>query len=603
MKSKAKRTLAKTVAALLVAAAFIAAYLLLSDNRAAKGKADDNLYAAVQEGPLVINILEAGSIKPREQIIIKSEVEGGNAILYIVPEGTRVEKEQLLVELDVSALADRRVEQDIAVQNAESSFINAKENLEVVKNQALSDVELAELKYSFAEEDLVKYRDGEYPNQLNDAIANVTLAEEELERAKDKYEWSKKLFDENYLSETELKSDELSWKRAELSVKTAKGNLDLLQRYTNKRQIAQLESDVKQSRMALDRTRSKAASDVVQAESSLRARELEFTRQQERLDKIDEQSAKARILAPMDGLVIYATSANNRWGNQQPLAEGQEVRERQELIYLPTAETFNAEVNVHESNLKKVYPGLPVRVRVNAVPGRVFLGKVSKISLLPDAQRMWANPDLKVYKTDIEIDGGGDVLKSGMNCEAEVVVEQHSSAVYVPVQCVARVDKIPSVWVKTPAGSVIRPVEIGLDNNRFVRIVSGVAPGEEVLLTPPLSGSVTGDATEVIPDVEIPSLEDYQRRAEAERIATLGREGEGRPENGERRRPDKRPRTEKPAVEAPAASPAPAAAPASSTVKPGVSAVAEARRAASAVVDAKRSTAAVAEVEPPRKTE
>jgi HlyD family secretion protein len=605
MKSKAKRTLTKALAALLVAAAAGAAYWLLAGDRTAKTKTDDNLYTSVQEGPLVINILEAGSIKPREQIIIKSEVEGANAILYIVPEGPRVQKGQLLVELDVSSLADRRVEQDIAVQNTESSFINAKENLEVVKNQALSDVELAELKFSFAEEDLVKYRDGEFPNQLNDSLASVTLAEEELERAKDKYEWSKKLFDENYLSETELKSDELSWKRAELSVKTAQGNLDLLKRYTNKRQIAQLESDVKQSRMALERTRSKAASDVVQAESTLRARELEFTRQRERLDKIDEQIAKARILAPMEGLVIYATSANNRWGNQQPLAEGQEVRERQELIYLPTAETFNAEVNVHESNLKKVYPGLPVRVRVNAVPGRIFMGKVSKISLLPDGQRMWANPDLKVYKTDIEIDGGGDVLKSGMNCDAEVIVEQHASAVYVPIQCVARVDKLPSVWVKTPAGPEIRSIEIGLDNNRFVRVVSGLVPGEEVLLTPPLAGSVAADATEVIPDVEIPSLEDYQRRAEAERIATLGREGEGRsPEGGERHRPDKRERTEKPAAETPATPPAPPAqAPTSSTPRPGVSAVAEARRAAAAVVDARRSASAAADVEPPRKTE
>ena len=164
MKSKAKRNFGKTVAALLVAAAAGAAYWLLAGGRTAKTKADDNLYTSVQEGPLVINILEAGSIKPREQIIIKSEVEGANAILYIVPEGTRVQKGQLLVELDVSTLADRRVEQDIAVQNTESSFINAKENLEVVKNQAKSDIELAELKNSFAEEDLVKYRDGEYPN-------------------------------------------------------------------------------------------------------------------------------------------------------------------------------------------------------------------------------------------------------------------------------------------------------------------------------------------------------------------------------------------------------------------------------------------------------
>ena len=130
---------------------------------------------------------------------------------------------------------------------------------------------------------------------------------------------------------------------------------------------------------------------------------------------------------------------------------------------------------------------------------------------------------------------------------------------------------------------------------------SGVVPGEEVLLTPPLSVSVAADATEVIPDVEIPSLEDYQRRAEAERIATLGRQEEGRAEGGERHRPDKRERTEKPAAETPATPPAQA--PTSSTLKPGVSAVAEARRAADAVVDARRSASAVAVVEPPRKTE
>ena len=115
MKSKATRTRIKTAAALLALAAFAAVYFVLSDNRIAKTPQDEALYVDVQEGPLVLNILEAGSIKPREQLIIKSEVEGSNAILYIVPEGTRVQKGQLLVELDVSSLADRRVEQDIAV--------------------------------------------------------------------------------------------------------------------------------------------------------------------------------------------------------------------------------------------------------------------------------------------------------------------------------------------------------------------------------------------------------------------------------------------------------------------------------------------------------
>ncbi len=507
------------------------------------------IYSPVLEGPLVININEAGSIKPREQIIIKSEVEGRATILYLVPEGTRVQKGQVLVELDTSNLEERRVEMDIVVQNADSAYISAKENFEIVQNQAKSDIDLAELALSFAEEDLEKYKNGEYPNKLNETIGSVTLAEEELQRANDKYEWSKKLYKEKYLSETELKSDELSWKRAELSLKTAEGNLDLLERYTYKREVTKLESDVQQNSMSLERTRRKSNSNVVQATVSLRAKEMEFNRNKERFVKLQEQIAKARIVAPMEGLVIYATSAQNHWSNQEPLAEGQEVRERQELIFLPTADTFIAEINIHESNLKKVYPGLPVRVRVDAVPGRLLSGTVSKISPLPDAQRMWANPDLKVYKTQLNIEGGGDVLKSGMNCQAEIIIEQYTNTIYLPIQCVTRVDKVPSVWVKTPTGNELRQVEMGLDNNRFVRIISGLSAGEEVLLTPPLSGSVSGNATDILEDVTIPSREDFLKRAESERLATLERSTDNGKKEGGGEVPDEgKPRGKPPRV-------------------------------------------------------
>jgi len=504
----------------------------------ADASATDAIYAPVSEGPLVISINESGSIKPRQQLIIKSEVEGRSTILYLVPEGTRVEKGQVLVELDTASLEERRLELDILVQNADAAFISAKENLEIVENQAKSDVELAELNLRFAEEDLEKYKEGEYPNKLNAAIGSVTLAEEELERARDKYEWSQKLYEENYLSETELRSDELSWKRSELNLKTAEGNLDLLKRYTYKRDLAKLESDVRQNTMALERTRRRATSNLVQAQVNLRAKELEFNRHRERFEKILEQIDKARIVAPQEGLVIYATSAQNRWGNQEPLDEGQEVRERQELIYLPTADTFIAEVDIHESNLKKVYPGLPVRIRADAVPGRTFVGTVSRISPLPDPQRMWANPDLKVYKTQINIDGGGDALKSGMNCQAEIIVEQHERTLYIPVQSVTRVDKKPSVWVRNPSGpDLLRHVEIGLDNNRFVRVLEGLSAGEEVLLTPPLAGSVSMLATEILSDVTIPSREEADARSEADRLSTLERSEEVGRRPG-RRRPE-----------------------------------------------------------------
>ena len=482
-------------------------YRYYQKKKAAKANAEKTMiYAKVEEGPLVINLLESGSLKPREQITIKSQVEGRVSILYIRPEGERVKKDDLLVELDSSTLTDNRLNQDITVQNAEASYVQAQENLEVVKNQAKADIDKAELNLRFAEEDLTKYKDGEFPKNLNEAESKVTLSEEELKRAQDKLEWSKKLYDEKYLSETEYRSDQLSCHRYELDLKSAKNNLALLKDYTYKRQIAQLESDVSQSKMALERTQRSTRANVVQAEATLRARELELNRQKSRLEKMIDQISKCKILAPADGQVIYATSSQGpfRRMNAEPLAEGQEVYERQELIYLPVGDVFVAEIKVHETNLKKIYVGLPCRIRIDALPGQVFNGKIIRIAPLPDAQSMFMNPDLKIYATQVELEGGGDVLKSGMNCEAEIIVEQHEKAKYVPVQSVVKISGQPVVYVKTPHGVEKRNVKVGLDNNRMIHVLEGLEVGEEVQMTPPLDTAVSERAADEIIDVEIP---------------------------------------------------------------------------------------------------
>lgn len=143
----------------------------------------------VRNGPLRISVIETGTIEAREKIIIKSEVEGKTSIISLVDEGSRVKKGDLLVELDGSDLLDQKVDQEIKVMNTEATYVSAREDLEVVKNQAQSDVDKAKLTYDFAIHDLKKYREGEYPNQLKEAESRITLAEEELARAKEKYEW------------------------------------------------------------------------------------------------------------------------------------------------------------------------------------------------------------------------------------------------------------------------------------------------------------------------------------------------------------------------------------------------------------------------------
>ncbi len=128
------------------------------------------------------------------------------------------------------------------------------------------------------------------------------------------------------------------------------------------------------------------------------------------------------------------------------------MREGQELIHLPTTASMMAEVKIHESSLTKVRVGMPVVVTVDALPGKRFTGRVGRIALLPDATSAWLNPDLKVYSTEIYLDGDASGLRTGMTCKCEIIVEQYDDAVYVPLQSVVRVGDQTVVYVADGRG-------------------------------------------------------------------------------------------------------------------------------------------------------
>lgn len=478
--------------AVFVLAAMLISGLFVKSN--GSSEADKPTYK-VKRGPLVISCVESGTIKAREQTIIKNEVEGKSSIVSIIPEGTRVKKGELLIELDASTLADQKIDQEISVQNTEAAFISAKETLAVAENQAKSDIDLARLTLEFAKQDLEKYIKGDYPYLLDEADAKIALAQEELTRAKQTLEDSNQLAAEKYISQMELQADTIAKKKCELDTSLAIKSRNLLEDYTKKRQIAQYESNVSQAEMAMERTERSAHASVIQAQADLKAKESEYQRQQDKLKKMNNQLEKTKIYAPDDGLVIYATSAKSadRHGNATPLDVGREVQEREELIYLPTGNSSTANIAIHESNLKKTSIGMPAIITVDALPGKTFYGSIETIAPLPDAQSMWLNPDLKVYKTEIYIDGNDPMLRTGMSCQAEIIIQQYQDAVYIPLQAVVRIGDEPTVYVKNGNSLEPRTVKLGLDNNKVIHITEGLKEGEIVLLTPPFK-SIAGDS-------------------------------------------------------------------------------------------------------------
>jgi HlyD family secretion protein len=277
-----------------------------------------------------------------------------------------------------------------------------------------------------------------------------------------------------------------------LELERSQNDLMILGKYTYERRIAELESEVDQAKMALERTVGQARANNKRAEARFKAREAEHKRQVGKQKKAEDQIRKCRIIAPADGLVIYATSANRNMFNmgKEPLDEGVQVHERQELIHLPQTQSVSAEVDVHEANLRKIKPGLPVIVTLDALPGERFFGTVRSIAPLPNAGMPWL-ADVKLYKSEVDLEADSSLLRSGMTCKAEIVIAQHDDVVYIPVQAVISVGGEPTVYVVENGAPVARTVKTGLDNNRMICIEEGLEEGELVLMSPPLDAGAT----------------------------------------------------------------------------------------------------------------
>ncbi len=453
---------------------------------------------AARRGPLPITVDVTGTIAAQDVVVVKCDVQtrGGVAVLWLIDQGVQVKEGDLLVQLDGSEFEDSKIDQEIQVQNAMASLITAQEQYAVTENQAKSDVDAAELAFELAKLDLAKFEEGDYPARIKEAEAQVTLALGDLSRAENTLRGSERLAEKDFITADELEGDRLSALRAKLDVQLAEEAKMVLTDFEYKRTMAELTSAVSQAEMALERAKRKAKADVVQAEAGLKARELEHSRQIDKLEEFKRNLAATRVVAPSDGTVVYATSGKDSYrGRQEPLQEGSMVRERQELIHLPTTDKFMANVDVHESSLAKVRVGLPVRITIDAIPDKEYYGRVSEIAPMPDAQSQWMNPDLKIYPTHIKIEGDTEGLRSGNSCQAEIVVEEYEDAIYIPVQSVVRLAGETVVYL--PDGNV-RPVEIGMDNNRMIRIIDGLAEGEQVLLNPPLSNTGSLDEQEYV---------------------------------------------------------------------------------------------------------
>jgi len=513
----------KWLLGILILAAIVAAMVFLVSMKSATSAVSSKSLGTftVRRDDLVVTVTESGSIKARNSINIKSEVEGQATIISLVPEGTYITEEdvkngKMLFELDSSSLEEELAQREIDFAASEASYAEAREAYEIQLKQNESDIAEDQLKVKFALMDFKKYLGeavakkfigdaNDVPNptdiafllndtnslggaasqQFKEYIDNITLAEMKLKRAINQLDGTRMLYDANFVSKTELETDILDVNSLNIQKERAEIALELFKLYDFPKEAEKLLSDHYEAKLELARTLARARSRLAQNLATLKSAEARYNLRKSRLEKLKRQIDACIIKAPAAGLVTYASSSDRRGRRERVIEEGATVYQRQDIISLPDTAEMIAEINVHESSVTKVRPGQSAKIVIDAFPDRVFHGEVIGVAPLPDPQQSWLSPDLKVYTTQVSIKGTYEFLKPGMSAKVEILVEQLNDVIIVPVQVVANQAGKKVCYCLTPQGPQQREVKTGAFNDTFVEIVEGLQAGEEVLLNPP----------------------------------------------------------------------------------------------------------------------
>jgi multidrug resistance efflux pump len=443
-------------------------------------------YYTVKRGDFLISVVEGGTLRALNEFSVRSEVETMTKVIGIVPEGAYVKQGDLLVQLDSSQIKEGMDSQEITLENSRFSLLQAEQALAIQKSLAESNIKDAELKVEFAKSDLEKYIEGDWPQQKNDSESRITLIAEDLERAKDRQSWTQVLQQKGYATKSEMQADSLSVKQKEVSLAQAREARNLLMKYDYPKKRRSLEAYVESYEKELERLKQRSSGSIAQSEADLATRRRTLALQQERYDELKKQMALCTIKAPSDGLVVYSTGSGSYYSSVL-IEEGASIRYRQEIIKLPNINQMVIEIRVHESHITRIRPGLPCYVTIDSMPDLRLKGHVHKVAVLPDSSSRYYNPTLKVYVTEVLIeDTLPTELKPGVSGRAEIVITNLHNVIAVPLQAVTSV-KGEQVCFGKEGKSI--PVEVGLYNDKFIEIRSGLKEGDNVLLAPLLAES------------------------------------------------------------------------------------------------------------------
>jgi len=388
--------------------------------------------AKVKEGRFMVSFHEIGTLDAERSVAVNSGING--KIITLVDEGTIVKPGDEIAVLDTTDLEREVNSANLEYENQLADVKRAQEELALLLESNRIDKEQTEA-------------------QLNFDKSELAVAEQDLDK-------KKRLADEKLIPGTQVDQAEAVKRSKDLAVK---------------KDQAQLELKLKEIKSKEDQKQAEIGNLSFRAKMAKRS-----------LDRVSERMGGAVILAPAAGLVVLSKTYDS--GSRRPLREGDDVDPREALCQLPDLSSMLVRVQVGEADAPKVTLGMPVLIRLEAAPKKIYHGSVKGISALATEGNPWegGTPGKRNFEVQVAVtERDPTTIKPGMTADVEFIVDELKSAVFVPIESVIEQNGKTFVYVREGSRYEKTPVKTGKSNDNFICVTKGLDAAQTVALRDP----------------------------------------------------------------------------------------------------------------------
>jgi RND family efflux transporter MFP subunit len=190
------------------------------------------------------------------------------------------------------------------------------------------------------------------------------------------------------------------------------------------------------------------------------------------LHRLEQMKSFARVTAPFDGMI---TARLVDIGTLINSGNGGSTKEMFRVAQIGTMRIF---VNVPQTYVSSIKSGEPAELRVQELPGQVFQAVVSRFTHEVDASS-------RSMLAILQVPNPRGILLPGMYAQVRFTTARTTPAVLIPGDALVLGSKGPRV-ATVDAGNLVRfrEIRLGNDNGSEVEVLSGLSPGDLVIMNP-----------------------------------------------------------------------------------------------------------------------